>query len=291
MAERVDAAKRKLREEAVKAGLARIADDLTKTVAVSIRLTATKAAEKDLGPGSSKMGGTPDLPKGVAWPQRNGIPMALLAQLRLQDVAPYDLQGRLPKSGMLYFFYEASGQAWGFDPKDRGCCAVIYRDDNSDTLRPATPPAGLPQECRFRACRVNFHNEITMPSADSKEFDPKLSENERELLAELADRIGSGERTAHRMFGYPDEIQDDMKLECQLASNGVDVGNARGYSDARRAALEKGADDWQLLLQIDSDAGNLGTMWGDAGRVYFWIRQQDLKKRDFSNVWLILQCY
>lgn len=32
-------------------------------------------------------------------------------------------------------------------------------------------------------------------------------------------------------------------------------------------------------------------MWGDCGRVYFWIQQDDLKKRKFGNVWLILQCY
>ena len=54
--------------------------------------------------------------------------------------------------------------------------------------------------------------------------------------------------------------------------------------------LEKGITDWQLLLQIDSD-DSLGTMWGDAGRIYFWIREQDLKNRDFAKVLLVLQCY
>jgi uncharacterized protein YwqG len=69
------------------------------------------------------------------------------------------------------------------------------------------------------------------------------------------------------------------------------MGNSSGYNDPRRPELEKGAADWQLLLQIDSDEKNLGVMWGDVGRVYFWIRRQDLGKRDFGNVWLILQCY
>jgi uncharacterized protein YwqG len=32
-------------------------------------------------------------------------------------------------------------------------------------------------------------------------------------------------------------------------------------------------------------------MWGDAGRIYFWIQEQDLKNRDFAKVWLVLQCY
>jgi uncharacterized protein YwqG len=33
-----------------------------------------------------------------------------------------------------------------------------------------------------------------------------------------------------------------------------------------------------------------GMMWGDAGRIYFWIRREDLLARDFDRSWLILQC-
>jgi uncharacterized protein YwqG len=29
---------------------------------------------------------------------------------------------------------------------------------------------------------------------------------------------------------------------------------------------------------------------GDAGRLYFWIRKLDLRARDFSRIWMILQC-
>ncbi len=28
----------------------------------------------------------------------------------------------------------------------------------------------------------------------------------------------------------------------------------------------------------------------DAGLLYFWIREQDARRRDFDKVWLILQC-
>jgi uncharacterized protein YwqG len=92
------------------------------------------------------------------------------------------------------------------------------------------------------------------------------------------------------MLGHPDPIQNDMQLDCQLAFHGLYTGNASGYEDPRRAELEKGAEDWQLLLQIDSD-DKARMIWGDAGRLYFWIRKQDLEKRAFENVWMILQCY
>ena len=41
--------------------------------------------------------------------------------------------------------------------------------------------------------------------------------------------------------------------------------------------------DWCLLLQVDSDDA-AGIMWGDAGRVHFWIRQDDLKARNFDTL-------
>ena len=81
-----------------------------------------------------------------------------------------------------------------------------------------------------------------------------------------------------------------MELECQLASNGVYCGNAVFPEQEKVKALEAGAADWRLLLQIDTDEAGPGWMWGDVGRIYFWIRHQDLAARRFADVWLILQC-
>jgi hypothetical protein len=53
--------------------------------------------------------------------------------------------------------------------------------------------------------------------------------------------------------------------------------------------LESGRYDWILLLQLDSD-DDAGMMWGDVGMLYFWIKREDLKKENFDNVWMILQC-
>ena len=76
--------------------------------------------EEKLGVGTSHLGGTPDFAPGMSWPDCKGVPMAFLGQIRMSDVAAYDHDARLPHSGMLYFFYEAQEQTWGFDPKDQG---------------------------------------------------------------------------------------------------------------------------------------------------------------------------
>lgn len=79
--------------------------------------------------------------------------------------------------------------------------------------------------------------------------------------------------------------QGDMQTECHLASQGVNVGGPPRPT----APLQGDPSDWMLLLQIDSDDAP-GTMWGDTGCIYYWIRRDDLARRHFADTWLMLQC-
>jgi len=66
-------------------------------------------------------------------------------------------------------------------------------------------------------------------------------------------------------------------------------GGITGWNDHRAADLLKETPHWKLPLQVHPD-DRLGTMFGDAGKIYYWIREDDLEKRNFDNVWLVLQC-
>jgi uncharacterized protein YwqG len=50
---------------------------------------------------------------------------------------------------------------------------------------------------------------------------------------------------------------------------------------------ERQGERWRLLLQLDSDDA---WMWGDCGRLYFWVHEADLARGDFSRAWMVLQC-
>ena len=66
----------------------------------------------------------------------------------------------------------------------------------------------------------------------------------------------------------------------------------RGDDDKSREENESRKNsNWRLLLQIDSDERGPGWMWGDAGTIYFWIREKDVAARQFDDVWLIFQCH
>lgn len=81
-----------------------------------------------------------------------------------------------------------------------------------------------------------------------------------------------------------------MELECQVASSGLDSRDIFGNDSESARQLKAGAADWRLLLQLDSDEDGPGWMWGDCGKIDFWIKQQDLKSLRFDDVWLISQC-
>lgn len=269
------------------AGLSRLVKDIDRLARSSIRLVATETNESLMNTGASKLGGVPDLPPGTAWPELKGEPQSFIAQIRLGDVRQYDSEKVLPQSGMLWFFYDAQQETYGADPADRGGWQALFKEGDLTNLQKTPFPAKLPAASKFNACSFSFASEITfsqqppleIPNLDWTDEDQKKYESVLSSFASQADRA----MPHHRMLGFPDTIQDDMRLQCQLASNGV-----TDINDPKAAALSKEATDWQLLLQIDTDE-KIGMRWGDAGMLYYWIKSSDLQTQHFDASWLVLQ--
>ena len=270
----------------VAAGLSRLLKDIDFISKTSIRLYTTPADKFDLAIGASRIGGIPDLPPGITWPKWKGLPQSIIAQINLDAVHRYVTNGVLPQSGMLWFFYDAQQETYGADPADCGGWHVIFSDDHSGLQR-TVAPATLPAASQFKACSTSFASEITLsqqPELEIENFDWTDDEQQKyETLLSTFPNPADHAALHNRLLGYPETIQDDMRLECQLASHGV-----TDISDPRSAELSKGAMDWQLLLQIDTDE-RIGMDWGDAGMIYYWITRSDLQAHRFERTWLILQ--
>lgn len=248
--------------------------------------------------GASRFAGSPDLPPGFEWPMMDDAPQTFLAQINLADTAALDDSGLLPKSGWLYFFYEVEEGPWGFDPNDKKGFTVHYHEGDVDSLVRTEQPGDIsPTAGEFNCCRVDVRSGWTMPDPSDDRFKPlpvdRHDDLEFDQYAEMLEQITGfnidGDKN-HHMLGYPQIIQGDMRIDCQLVTNGIYCGDASGYRDPRVESLKEGVNDWRLLMQIDTDEGRPGWMWGDCGRIYFWIRESDLREKNFDATWFILQC-
>jgi uncharacterized protein YwqG len=264
------------------AGLTPIAAELANLSKECVRMRSARCADGNIALGSSKLGGAPDLPPGLAWPKWKTDYLTFVAQVNLAELPASDL---LPKVGVLSFFFDKEQSAVGFDPNHKEGFRLWYFPEASQLTRPVEPAVFT-----FPSAQVSFEPYLSLPdfSADSVR-DLVLNVENDEQYCDFVDKH-AGPAPQHQIFGWPHVIQGDMALDCQLVTNGLYTGNASGYKDSRRKALEPGAKDWTLLLQIDSD-DNTEMMWGDAGMLYVWIRRQDLASRDFEKAWTILQCF
>jgi uncharacterized protein YwqG len=276
------------------------ADSIISRLEPSIRLRARKCSLSNLEIGESRIGGTPDLPSNFQWPSwiayeptmkgpGKDIGIRLLdfiAQINLSAIEGLLPSSPLPDRGTLYFFYDLENQPWGFSPRDKQGARVYYTELPPEQLQRTESPAG---ESKSQVCKLETELQWTLTDVMEIDVPEKESDTYCDLSYDINDNSDNG--LVHRMLGHPQLIQSEMRLECELVANGIYCGDAEAYGSTRAAELEKQAADWMLLLQIDTDENNPGWMFGDCGRIYFWIRRQDLAATNFDNICVILQCY
>jgi uncharacterized protein YwqG len=236
----------------------------------------------------SRIGGLPDLPEDMAWPESKGLPLPFLCQLDLSEIPAECVRNGLPVSEILYFFYHYEYQWQEYDPKDKKCWQVIYTPKSREECSWRDVPRALTDDCIYKAKPVTFIPIATYPDWDDEEIKGlNMTLEQGDQYAKLRRAVFQNE-PAHQLFGYPSPMQvNNMDLECQLASNGLG-GDARWY-DPRAEQVAAGRSEWRFLFQLDSD-DDVGMMWGDCGKLYFWIKKADLEEMRFENCWMILQC-
>lgn len=254
----------------------------------AIRVTLAAADARGGTIGASRVGGAPDLPPGTLWPTKQGAPLSFVAQIRLEEARPFDAAGLLPAAGLLSFFYDANQETYGTDPADRAGFQVhLYSGDHAGLQRQPFPDA-LPAAARFHPCGVTFAADLTFAQSPPLEL-PGLAwtpAQQQAYESAVASVAGQQPQTRTQLLGFPFTLQDDMRAECQLASHGVSMENAA--TDARSAQLSADANNWQLLLQLDSEPV-AGMRWGDAGILYYWIERDALRSGSFDGAWVVLQ--
>lgn len=235
----------------------------------------------------TRFGGVPLVDGDFAWPHTDdGRPLCLIAQVNTDQVNGWAGEQLLPAGLLLNFFFDAVEQeTWGCQPQDAHYWRVIPADPAGAC------PAEAPEEAiTFAARSVTGQPVPAMPSPWEPAFEAVAAAHGVDDNA--YHHIDAEEESPrYRLLGWPEPQQGPMQRDCQLVSSGVDLWDPADLHHPRVEALAAGADDWRLLLQVDSDDDREEDewLWGDSGMLYFWIRHQDLAAARFDRVWAMIQ--
>ena len=226
-------------------------------------------------PGASKLGGLPEMADDQSWPTHQGEPMQFLAQINCTELNQFRDATLLPDSGILHFFQSDYGME---------CSVTLTQRDTG--LKTVAAPSNAPRSnFVLPQFPIEFDLIPTIPDSEMKEFESLgLSDEDVEALvevhSELVEKIRREQHGLHHIGGYPELIQGNVFTECEM--------DAGGHKHTWQQAAEN-AHHWRLLLQFDTD-DDLDVMWGDAGTIYFCIREEDLRVGRFNKVCSIMQC-
>jgi hypothetical protein len=261
--------------------------DIRSLVHAGVRLTPAGD-----GQSGSRLGGSPDLPAGFAWPSWNGRELGFLGQFDLAELSTAGVTDHLPDAGLLLAFADVTVSPSGLSPAHAGSCSVVLVPPGGELIRDKERNPVL------REARVRLTRELQLPSAWSFVAEPlDLSSEEVDAWEEIRTALAAaqgveledgdfGRIALHRLLGYQDEIGRELELDCQLASSGLDAEDALVYFDAR-GDHEAEARRWRLLLQVT--AGATLRLGDGVERLFVCIREEDLQARRLDRAWALLR--
>lgn len=265
----------------------------------SIPVTFDSSKQGIVGKGMSKFGGKPDLPEDFQWYYHTGKsyftectahrPLSFLAQINCEEIKEYDIDRRLPQYGMIYFFYDIESMALGQDLQDRGSARVYYFCGNVSELKQTDFPEDLREALRLPEARLCFSHKYDLP--DCEEYDPEhYMDLWEEYQADLESAGYVQDNDITKLLGYADTIQGDMTRHCEEIYARLTLSKGQNTGTFSSKDFYREAGKWKLLFQLDSvSLDQLNLTFGDSGKIYYFIREDDLWKKDFSKVWLVFQ--
>jgi len=230
----------------------------------------------DIPIGSSKVGGSPDLPRSWKHPtNKNGLFYIFHAQINCKEIAPY--QKYLPRTGMLYFF--VNDEEYADEP------IVLYTEEN-DLI-----PVKYSEKTEFtdsdfdnnyrKSVAVSFQNSIALPVFynaynHGTERYPKYKE--------LWENEGTSYKKLELLEDNIAQLEEINNKRIKLRTHSVNSTVFSQHESPQEIAAAKfngEPEEWVVLLNMES--ADEFDFW-DAGTLTYCIHKKDLAIKDFSKI-------
>jgi Domain of unknown function (DUF1963) len=274
------------------AGLEEHQQTILATVKPAIAIDLAEKGQGNIG--QSRIGGYPDLPASLPWPIHSHPdyrrPLCFILQLNFSELPNFP-ESPLPKKGMLYLF-----QSEGENDAEQ---LIIYRGDEP------LQPTYLPEDTVFITDwygdlvvhTLNFSVFADLPRWATADYENLTQQIGIEITGEdaLSDLVrqlpfdtDSYDRTNNlgKLLGHASGIGHDPREDAFIVRE-VNPEWLHNYDERGKLDMTK-ARSWQHFLGVKTE-NNVNLMFGDAGYLQILIHEHDLKKQDFSKVYVDLE--
>jgi uncharacterized protein (TIGR02996 family) len=200
----------RLIEAAAREDFPELKKSMLKLARPALRMVKKPAKDAKLAVGASKIGGSPDLPNGYAWPKgkeckaiynddTTGVEQlaGFLAQVNLAEVAHTQATRDLPKAGMLSFFSFQDGEN---DNPDVIGAKAVYFPDPAALIRTKPPEKLTEGNTEVAAQRLTFEETLDLPEVNSGPWRDQLRPNSEADYGEVIRHYRVLQ--FHNLFGY-----------------------------------------------------------------------------------------
>jgi len=257
----------------------------------TVRLTIGGGTKK-----RTRFGGRPDVPANFVWPYCGNDPLAFLLQLDCRDLAGRDPEHLLPEKGLLSFFFDMSLTSVTEDDFDGTDGFRVYLFEEAEILSPADFPEDLDEDYRYPVRGIRLKKEKSLPDFDEYQIlrygdSDVLDVDEMEEYWEACMEMGTfpfpeDDAPDNRLLGWPMTVQGNMTWWLEKARR-----IREGEPPLAREEIRRTLDDWVLLLQFHGvEDDDFYGDFAEDGTLFFYIRREDLARRDFTRVRLEYQC-
>ncbi|GAB6460792.1 YwqG family protein [Bacillus luti] len=270
----------------------------------TVHLYREPNADENIPVGTSKFGGSPDLPKGMKYPYYSEeVAYSFIMQLDCSILKTYDKSNKLPKEGMLYLFhaYEYESIVLPFDVEGDldaflRSTHIFHYNGSMDNLERTKLPNNEHIEV-IESASISFvtgytipepvwHEELYMELGFIKDHTnyvlndfykalPRLVfEKEEDVLNN--DLYRFYDKPHHQILGTPTSYQGDPGYEVV-----VDHKNLFNISTTQ--------EEWILLFQIWDD-DDIKLTWAAPGYMYYYIKKEDLTAGNWKDIYSVMEC-
>lgn len=236
----------------------------------------------------SNLGAYPYLPLNFEYPcsKTNNEPLQFLAQINFSDLPRLE---NFPEKGVLQFYLNMKEEDLG-------------RDESLDKLQ---------LNHRVLFFQEVSENEKLLKSRETLKQLSEISEDEEELWVGASALVFKEVQQYITFFDYRfapllferNEVAENSEYDDLLQAyndyerpyteefqleGGHRIGGYANYLHSIDNRTELGIEEYQLLMQLDTDEG---LEWCDGGIAQWYIHPRDLAQRDFSKVVFLWACH